>query len=72
MPADRILASATVDVVRPSTPKSLGTFKVEVWGKEPNDYVRTYEIVAKSDTMAAQEGIRRFCEEIGNLPGKDI
>ena len=72
MPADQVLASAVVDVIRPATPKSLGTFKVEVWGKEPNDYVRTYQITAKSDTIAAQEGIRRFCEEIGNLLREDI
>ena len=72
MPADQILASAVVEVIIPATPKGLGRFKVEVWGKEPNDYVRTYEITAKSDTIAAQEGIRRFCEEIGNLPSEDI
>ena len=72
MSADQILASAVVDVIRPSTPKGLGLFRVEVWGKEPNDYVRNYEIIAKSDTIAAQEGIRRFCEDIGNLPSEDI
>ncbi len=67
MSSDQILASATVDVVRPSTPKGLGMFRVEVWGKEPHDYVRTYDIQAKSDNMAAHEGMRRFREEIADL-----
>jgi hypothetical protein len=39
-------------------------FKVEVWGAEPYDYVRIYEIQAKSDTMAAQSGIQRFVAEM--------
>ena len=45
-------------------PINLGLFLVEVWGKEPYDYTRRYEIQAKSDTMAAQEGIRRFVSEM--------
>lgn len=60
----RVLANAVVDVIKPSTPVTIGRFKVEVWGKEPHDYVRTYEILAKSDTIAAQEGIRRFVAEM--------
>lgn len=60
----RVLANAVVDVIKPSTPVRIGHFRVEVWGKEPHDYVRTYEIMAKSDTIAAQEGIRRFVQEI--------
>jgi hypothetical protein len=60
----QVLASAVVDVIKPSTPVRIGNFKVEVWGQVPYDYVRTYEIMAKSDTMAAQEGIRRFVEEM--------
>lgn len=63
-----ILASAVVDVIKPSTPVSIGNFRVEVWGKEPYDYVRTYEIMAKSDTIAAQQGIARFVEEMEKLP----
>lgn len=62
-----IKASAVVDVIKPATPVRLGNFKVEVWGAEPNDYVRIYEIQAKSDTVAAQEGIRRFVSEIETL-----
>jgi hypothetical protein len=63
----RVLASAVVDVIKPSTPVRIGRFKVEVWGKAPYDYVRTYEIMAKSDTIAAQEGIRRFVSEMEKL-----
>lgn len=59
----QILANAVVDVIQPATPIKIGTFRVEVWGKEPYDYVRVYEIQAKTDTMAAQEGIRRFTAE---------
>jgi hypothetical protein len=60
----RVLANAVVDIIKPSTPVRIGHFKVEVWGKAPFDYVRTYEIMAKSDTIAAQEGIRRFVKEM--------
>jgi len=60
----RVLANAVVDIIKPSTPVRIGHFKVEVWGKVPFDYVRTYEIMAKSDTIAAQEGIRRFVKEM--------
>lgn len=66
----QVLANAIVDVIRPSTPKGLGLFRVEVWGKPPYDYTRTYEIQAKSDTLAAQEGIRRFVDEMENLPAE--
>ena len=60
----RVLANAVVDVIKPSTPVRIGNFRVEVWGKAPYDYVRVYEIMAKTDTMAAQEGIRRFVAEM--------
>ena len=60
----RVLANAVVDVIKPSTPVRVGSFKVEVWGKPAHDYVRTYEIIAKSDTVAAQEGIQRFVREM--------
>ena len=66
----QVLANAIVDVIRPSTPKGLGLFRVEVWGKPPYDYTRTYEIQAKSDTLAAQEGIRRFVDEMEKLPAE--
>jgi hypothetical protein len=67
----QVLAQAVVDVIIPPTVFSLGKFKVEVWGKEPHDYVRHYEIQAKSDTLAAQEGIQRFIEEMERLASKE-
>lgn len=62
-----VRANAVVDAIRPSTPISIGLFKVEVWGYEPHDYVRIYEIQAKTDTIAAQEGIQRFVAEMEAL-----
>jgi hypothetical protein len=64
-----IYANAVVDVIDapPAHGKGLGLFKVTVWGKEPNDYVRTYEIRSKDDNMAAREGLDRFVEEITRL-----
>jgi hypothetical protein len=64
----QVLANAVVDVVKPATPVGLGLFRVEVWGKEPYDYTRVYEIQAKSDTLAAQDGINRFVTEMEKLP----
>jgi hypothetical protein len=63
----QILARAIVDVVREPGPVGMGMFRVEVWGEEPHDYVRHYDIAAKSDTMAAQEGLKRFVEDIEQL-----
>jgi hypothetical protein len=64
-----IYANAVVDVLEEPPPhgRGLGRFRVEVWGKEPHDYVRIYEITAKSDTIAARLGLDRFVEEIGRL-----
>ena len=59
-----VLASAIVDVTRSATPLSLGHYKVEVWGKEPHDYVRVYEIQTGSEDAAAREGIERFVQEM--------
>ena len=64
----QVLANAIVTVIRPATPLKSGLFKVEVWGIDPFDYVRTYEIEAKNDTLAAQEGINRFVAEMETLP----
>jgi len=66
-----IPCSAIVDVIRSATPVGMGAFRVEVWGREPNDYVRVYTINAMSDTLAAQEGLRRFDEEISLLLSKE-
>lgn len=62
----RVLCNATVDVEQPPAKdgKGLGRYRVEVWGREPHDYVRIYQIQAASDTLAAQEGLRRFVEEM--------
>ena len=64
-----IFANAIADVLEDAPPhgQGLGRYRVEVWGKEPHDYVRVYEIAAKSDSMAAREGIDRFVDEIGRL-----
>lgn len=64
-----ILASAIVDIIDepPAHGHGLGKFKVEVWGKEPHDYVRTYEIAAKTDSIAAREGLDRFVADITRL-----
>lgn len=66
----QVLANATVDVLKPATPVGLGSFRVEVWGLAPYDYVRIYEIQAKSDTMAAQQGIQKFVTEMESLTDK--
>lgn len=63
----RVLASATVDVVEEPKPGHDGKFKVLVWGEKPHNYLRTYEISAKTDTMAAQQGIERFVKEMEAL-----
>jgi len=63
----QVLASATVDIQRPATPKKQGLYRVKVWGQEPYDYTRYYEIEAKNDTIAAQQGINRFVAEVTEL-----
>jgi len=67
-----IFANAIVDVLSapPAHGQGLGKFRVEVWGKEPHDYVRVYEIAAKDDNMAAREGLDKFVEEISALIAK--
>lgn len=64
--SQRIYANATLDVIDepPAHGHGLGKFRVTVYGKEPHDYVRIYEIQAKDDNMAAREGLDRFVEEI--------
>ena len=64
-----IYANAVVDVLDEPAPHggSLGRFRVEVWGRPPHDFVRVYEIAAKSDSIAAREGLDRFVEGIGRL-----
>ena len=66
-----IPARAIVDVIREPSPIGMGSFRVEVWGDEPHDYVRVYTINAASDTLAAQEGLRRFVDEIELMLSKE-
>lgn len=63
----RVLANAVVDVIKPATPKAVGHFKVEVWGREPYDYVRYYDIMSANENLAAQEGIARFVAEMEQM-----
>lgn len=63
-----IPANAVVDVLEaPPVPGGLGRYRVEVWGKEPYDYARVYEIAAVDANMAAVEGLQRFSDEISAL-----
>jgi len=69
----RILCSAIVDEMNVTNIKNgLKQFMVEVWGEEPFDYRRLYTIDAKSDNNAAQEGIRRFVEEMEALDAQEL
>ena len=63
----RVLANAIVDEIKPRISGSLSVFSVQVWGLEPHDYTRTSEIEAKSDIMAAQQGIQMFTDEMEAL-----
>ena len=70
---NRILCSAIVDEMNVTNIKDgLKQFMVEVWGEEPFDYRRLYTIDAKSDNNAAQEGIRRFVEEMEALDAQEL
>lgn len=63
-----IPANAVVDLLEKSpTPDGLSRYRVEVWGKEPNDYARVYEIASVDANMAAVEGLQRFSDEITAL-----
>lgn len=63
----RVLCNAFVDVIRKPEKGDPGVFRVEVWGRPPYEYTRFYQIDAKDDNMAAQEGIRLFVEEMEEL-----
>ena len=64
-----ILANSVVDVIDepPAHGQGLGKFRVTVFGKEPHDFVRIYEVQEKSDTIAARKCLDRFIDEISNL-----
>lgn len=57
----RVLAAASVDA------DGSERWRVKVWGAPPHDWERHYALVAKTDSLAAQEGIRRFVEEAESL-----
>lgn len=64
-----IYANAVVDVIDapPAHGQGLGKFTVTVYGREPHDYVRIYQITAKKDDEAAREGLDRFVSDITEL-----
>lgn len=65
-----ILANATVEMLDFSS-IGLSKFRVEVWGKEPHDFVRIYEISAKDQDVAAREGLDRFIDDVKALVERD-
>lgn len=63
-----VLAQAIVDVVWAPNQASKAIFRVTVTGQPPYDQERVYTLSGKSDTFAAQEGIRLFVEEMEPSP----
>jgi hypothetical protein len=63
-----VLAQAIVDVVWAPNQASMAVFRVTVTGQPPHAQERVYTLSAKSDTLAAQEGIRLFVEEMEPSP----
>jgi hypothetical protein len=63
-----VRASAIVDKIDNGP---VPTWEVTTWGEPPHDHRRTYTLQAKTDTLAAQEGIRLFVEEMENLDSLD-
>lgn len=64
-----VKANAIVDKVEDSP---VPTWEVTVWGLPPHDHRRVYTLQRKTDTLAAQEGIRLFVEEMQNLEGFSV
>lgn len=58
---NRISAYAVAEILRP------GLWSVDAWGDPPYARNRSYVIDAANINEAAQEGIRRFVEEMENL-----
>ena len=67
----RVLAQAVVDLSDAPIIGGKPVFLVTVRGLPPHGQSRFYTIREKSDTLAAQEGIRRFVEEMERLYLKD-
>jgi hypothetical protein len=53
-----VLADATVDLISRAQRPFL--FRVRVTGKPPHAQMRVYDIAAKTEDLAAMEGIERF------------
>lgn len=49
----------------------LNLYSVEVVGKEPLDYVKTYTLSAKDDTLARKEALRRFAIDVRRLEAEN-
>lgn len=62
-----ISCSAIVDILEERSPPAMSRWRVEVWGKEPDDYTFVYEILAKTEKDAAQEGLKRFSDDVERL-----
>lgn len=45
----------------------LNLYAAEVVGQEPLDYVKSYTLSAKNDTLARQEALRRFAIDVRRL-----
>lgn len=56
-----------MDILEERAAPALNRWRVEVWGKSPNDYTLVYEILAKTERDAAQEGLKRFGEDVEDL-----
>ncbi len=68
-----IKARSVVDVLHQASPasKEMSRYRVECWGEPPTDYVRVYNILAKSEDAAAREGLEKFVEEVSALIDKE-
>lgn len=66
---EMIRARSVVDVLQQASPasKELSRYRVECWGEKPHDFVRIYTISARSEDVAAREGLDRFVEEVSAL-----
>jgi hypothetical protein len=63
-----VLAKAIVDVIWAPVGAKTAVYRVTVTGEPPHAVERIYTLKGKSDTLAAQEGIRLFVEEMEGPP----
>lgn len=64
----RVLCQAVVDLVWAPEGDRPSRWKVTVTGQPPFAETRVYQIKAKIDNIAAQEGLSRFCHEMEQRP----